>query len=229
MRRRSPSRTSPSATPLWEQAASFARGLQNIGLERGQRVAIYLDKRIETVASVFGTSGVFVPVNPLLRPQQVTYILDDCAVRVLVTSAERYARLREHLAENTSVEQVIVVDAALAPDPEPGVAAWESFVADGDVFEPGAIDLDIAAIFYTSGSTGKPKGVVLSHRNLLVGGASVSQYLENDEKDCILAALPLSFDAGFSQLTTGFTAGAHVVLVNYLLPGDVVRPAPSTG
>ena len=96
-------------------------------------------------------------------------------------------------------------------------------MADGDVPRPGAIDLDIAAIFYTSGSTGKPKGVVLSHRNLLVGGASVSQYLENDEKDCILAALPLSFDAGFSQLTTGFTAGAHVVLVNYLLPGDVVR------
>jgi acyl-CoA ligase (AMP-forming) (exosortase A-associated) len=215
-----------SYAALWEQAASFARGMQNIGLERGQRVAIYLDKRIETVASVFGTSaagGVFVPVNPLLRPQQVTYILDDCAVRVLVTSAERYARLREHLAENTSVEQVIVVDAAPALDPEPGVAAWENFVADGDVPRPGAIDLDIAAIFYTSGSTGKPKGVVLSHRNLLVGGASVSQYLENDEKDCILAALPLSFDAGFSQLTTGFTAGAHVVLVNYLLPGDVVR------
>ena len=39
----------------------------------------------------------------------------------------------------------------------------------------------------------------------------------------ILAALPLSFDAGFSQLTTAFTVGAHVVLMNYLLPGDVVR------
>ena len=67
----------------------------------------------------------------------------------------------------------------------------------------GAIDIDVAAIFYTSGSTGKPKGVVLSHRNLLVGGASVSQYLENDASDVILAALPLSFDAGFSQLDDG--------------------------
>jgi acyl-CoA ligase (AMP-forming) (exosortase A-associated) len=85
------------------------------------------------------------------------------------------------------------------------------------------IDLDLAAIFYTSGSTGKPKGVVLSHRNLIVGAESVSQYLENAADDVILAALPLSFDAGFSQLTTGFSVGAHVVLMNYLLPGDVVR------
>ena len=81
----------------------------------------------------------------------------------------------------------------------------------------------MAAILYTSGSTGKPKGVVLSHRNLLTGGASVSQYLANHGDDVILAALPLSFDAGFSQLTTAFTVGAHVVLVNYLLPADVVR------
>jgi len=80
----------------------------------------------------------------------------------------------------------------------------------------------MAAILYTSGSTGKPKGVVLSHRNVLAGAESVSQYLGNDEQDCILAALPLSFDAGFSQLTTAFTVGAHVVLVNYLLPGEVV-------
>ena len=64
---------------------------------------------------------------------------------------------------------------------------------------------------------------MLSHRNVLTGGASVSQYLENHPGDVILAALPLSFDAGFSQLTTGFTVGAHVVLVNYLLARDIVR------
>src|SRR4029453_9620851 len=70
---------------------------------------------------------------------------------------------------------------------------------------------------------GRPKGVVLSHRNLIVGAESVSHYLGNDCHDVILAALPLSFDAGFSQLTTAFNTGAHVVLMNYLLPGDVIR------
>ncbi len=81
----------------------------------------------------------------------------------------------------------------------------------------------MAAIFYTSGSTGMPKGVVLSHRNMVTGARSVSTYLENSLEDRILAALPLSFDAGFSQLTTGFLSGAEVVLLNYLLPRDVIN------
>jgi acyl-CoA ligase (AMP-forming) (exosortase A-associated) len=87
----------------------------------------------------------------------------------------------------------------------------------------GVIDVDMAAIFYTSGSTGSPKGVVISHRNLICGAESVASYLHNNPSDVILAALPLSFDAGFSQLTTGFISGAHVVLVNYLLPSDIVQ------
>ena len=64
---------------------------------------------------------------------------------------------------------------------------------------------------------------MLSHRNLIAGAESVSSYLGNTEDDVILAALPLSFDAGFSQLTTAFSVGAQVVLMNYLLPADVVK------
>jgi len=64
---------------------------------------------------------------------------------------------------------------------------------------------------------------VLSHRNMVAGAASVASYLENRPDDTILAALPLSFDAGFSQLTTAFHVGARVVLINYLLPRDVLN------
>jgi acyl-CoA ligase (AMP-forming) (exosortase A-associated) len=215
--------TTFSYRELWDDARAFAAGLAGIGLGRSERVAIYLDKRIETVASVFGTSaagGAFVPVNPVLKAQQVGYILRDCSVRVLVTSADRLELLANELEQCPSVEHVVVVGEGAH---ETASVAWDEFLGTADVPEPNLIDLDMAAIFYTSGSTGKPKGVVLSHRNLIVGGESVSQYLGNHEGDCILAALPLSFDAGFSQLTTGFTAGAHVVLVNYLLPRDVVR------
>jgi acyl-CoA ligase (AMP-forming) (exosortase A-associated) len=81
----------------------------------------------------------------------------------------------------------------------------------------------MAAVLYTSGSTGNPKGVVLSHRNMVAGAKSVAQYLDNTSDDRILSVLPLSFDAGLSQLTTAFTIGARVVLLNYLLPRDVLR------
>ena len=213
-----------SYAELWHQIMKFASGLHGAGLQSGERVAVYLDKRIETVVSVFGTSaagGAFVPINPVLKAKQVAYILEDCSVRVLVTTPERLELLSEKLP-HTAVEHVVVVGPAR--DREHLVAhAWETFGVEGGFTGSDVIDVDMAAIFYTSGSTGKPKGVVLSHRNLLTGGASVSQYLGNHEGDVILAALPLSFDAGFSQLTTAFTVGAHVVLINYLLPSDVVR------
>ena len=81
----------------------------------------------------------------------------------------------------------------------------------------------MAAILYTSGSTGKPKGVVLSHRNLVAGATSVAQYLKNTPDDRILSVLPLSFDYGLNQLTTAFHVGATSVLMNYLLPRDIIH------
>jgi acyl-CoA ligase (AMP-forming) (exosortase A-associated) len=88
--------------------------------------------------------------------------------------------------------------------------------------KPPIIDVDVAAIFYTSGSTGKPKGVVLTHRNMVVGARSVSTYLGNTHEDRILAVLSFSFDYGFSQLSTAFAVGASVVLLDYLLPQEVM-------
>lgn len=216
---------------IWREISAFAAGLHRISLKRGERVATYLDKRIETVAAMFGTSaagGVFVPVNPLLRARQVSHILADCGARVLVTSVERLELLRAELEECRSIEYVVLAHAETSGGARTryGVTTWGDLCAGVEGSTPaesGVIDIDMAAIFYTSGSTGRPKGVVLSHRNLIAGAESVSHYLDNNADDVILAALPLSFDAGFSQLTTGFQVGAHVVLVNYLAPGDVVQ------
>ncbi|MBS3936436.1 MAG: acyl-CoA ligase (AMP-forming), exosortase A system-associated [Sulfuritalea sp.] len=213
---------------LRDAVARFAGGLIGLGLQRGERVGIYLEKRFETVIASFGApagGGVFVPLNPLLKPEQVGYILRDCNVRVLVTSPERLMLLESVLAECRDLRQVVVVDAK-ADLPAAGTPAchrWDDLLAAPP--RPGhrVIDADVLAILYTSGSTGKPKGVVLSHRNMVAGAKSVASYLENRPGDTLLAALPLSFDAGFSQLTTAFHAGARVVLLNYLLPRDVLK------
>jgi acyl-CoA ligase (AMP-forming) (exosortase A-associated) len=223
--------TTLSYAELWRQVCSVAAKLASLGLEREQRVAVFLEKRIETVAAIFGTSaagGTFVPINPLLRPQQIAHILADCEARVFITSSERLELLGDVLTACPSVEHILLVDArpeTASRKTDAAIHRWPQSSESGDPasIRNAAIDLDMAAILYTSGSTGKPKGVVLSHRNLIVGAESVSQYLVNTANDVILAALPLSFDAGFSQLTTAFSVGAHVVLMNYLLPGDVVQ------
>jgi acyl-CoA ligase (AMP-forming) (exosortase A-associated) len=206
-----------------------AAGLLQLKLDRSERVAVYLEKRPETVIALFGAAaagGVFVPVNPLLKPDQVAYILQDCNVRILVTSVERLRLLATVLPGCPDLRAVIVVDGKAGPVGNLDIVAWENAVSGSEKARPHrVIDTDMAAILYTSGSTGRPKGVVLSHRNMVAGARSVAQYLGNHEGDRILSALPLSFDAGFSQLTTAFHAGASVTLINYLLPRDIIAAA----
>ena len=215
-------------TALAESVARFASGLTAWGLQRTQRVGVWLEKRIETVIASFGApaaGGVFVPMNPLLKPEQVVYIARDCNVRVLVTSPERWATLLPLVAQAPDLELVILTASVRAADAARGVdlMAWTDVLAPAASSGHRVIDTDLCAILYTSGSTGKPKGVVLSHRNMVAGAKSVATYLENGPHDTLLAALPLSFDAGFSQLTTAFHAGARVVLLNYLMPKDVLK------
>jgi acyl-CoA ligase (AMP-forming) (exosortase A-associated) len=208
---------------------SAASGLMALDLQRGERVGIYLEKRFETVIASFGAPAagcVFVPMNPLLKPEQVAFIAADCDVRVLVTSPERLALLAPVLHECRALRQVVVTELPGTPPVLPaGLAllSWQELLAAPPRAGHRVIDTDMAAILYTSGSTGRPKGVVLSHRNMVAGAKSVASYLDNAPGDTLLAALPLSFDAGFSQLTTAFHSGARVVLLNYLLPFDVLK------
>jgi len=222
-----------SYAELAQAQAQFAAGLMALGCQRGERVAIYLEKRFEAVLASFGTAAaglVFVPVNPLLKPQQVAYILRDCGVCLLVTSPERLALLQEVLGTCAELRQIVLTGAAPATQAISAISAsvpvtdWHSLLSTPGG-RPGhrVIDADMAAILYTSGSTGSPKGVMLSHRNLVVGAKSVAAYLDNRADDTLLAVLPLSFDAGFSQLTTAFHVGARVLLLNYLMPRDVLK------
>jgi acyl-CoA ligase (AMP-forming) (exosortase A-associated) len=208
-----------------------ANGLQSVGLKRQQRVAIYLPKQVETVSSFLAVSkagGVFVPVNPVLKAPQVAYILNDCNVKILITSKSRLQSLQPSLDECTDLHTIILVDqdSNNLELQNLQVLDWTSFnqFAHSQLSQSiTLIDTDIAAILYTSGSTGKPKGVVLSHRNIIAGAESVAEYLNIQASDRLLAALPFSFDYGLNQLTTCLLMGATCVLIDYLLPRDVVN------
>ncbi len=213
---------------LQARVEAFARGLLGVGLGASERVAVYLPKRFETVIALFGAAaagGVFVPVNPLLKPAQVAYILRDCNVRVLVTSGDRLPILAEGLRECHDLHTVVLVDGVPAEAlGHVRALPWAALAeVDGAGTPHRRIDMDMASILYTSGSTGRPKGVVLSHRNMVTGALSVAEYLRNVPEDRLLAVLPFSFDYGFSQLTTAFSVGASVSLMDYLLPRDVVK------
>lgn len=229
-----------SYAALQLQISGLVRTFLRLGMVAGDRVAVCLDKRIATVVASFATTaagGVLVPINPVLKPAQVNHILVDSGAKVMVTSATRLDTLAPFLQACPDLAHVVLVDlpdAASNSMPWPG--AWQLHGWPTPTDEPGQelahprrLETDTAAIFYTSGSTGRPKGVVLSHRNLVAGATSVASYLGNHSGDVLLAALPLSFDAGFSQLTTAFMVGARVVLLNYLLPRDVLQAMAREG
>ncbi|MGZ8224954.1 MAG: acyl-CoA ligase (AMP-forming), exosortase A system-associated [Methylobacter sp.] len=208
-----------------------AQALQGIHLKPQQRVAVYLPKQIETVTSFLSISragGVFVPVNPVLKAAQVGYILIDCNVQILITSKSRLQSLAPALENCSDLHTIILVENDIDPEefniPQT-ILSWQNFLsfAIQKPIKPLTIDTDMAAILYTSGSTGKPKGVVLSHRNIVTGAKSVSEYLNISSADRLLAVLPFSFDYGLNQLTTSLLKGACCVLLDYLLPRDVIN------
>ncbi len=209
-----------------------AHALAGLHLKPQQRAAVYLPKQIETVTSFLAITeagGVFVPINPVLKAAQVGHILNDCTVQVLFTSLSRLQSLQAVLADCPDLHTVVLVEDGATDRLPTGFSqtllGWPAFLdaAKPNNALPPAIDTDMAAILYTSGSTGKPKGVVLSHRNLVAGAESVSDYLTLTAADRLLAVLPFSFDYGLNQLTTCLLKGATCVLLDYLLPKDVIN------
>jgi len=207
--------------------AALAHGLREVGLQRGDRLGVYLEPSIAQVLSIFGASaagGAFVPINKLLFPEQVAHIAKDCRMKGLVTTRPRLETLAPLVAEIPSLEFVVVAGAGERPDLPVPVHDFDEVRRAGRPHLPAdtCIENDLGAILYTSGSTGKPKGVMLSHGQVMAGSTIVSTYLGITETERILAALPFSFDAGLNQLMTAFEQGGTLVLIDFVFAREIV-------
>ena len=217
----------------------MARFLQAIGVERNDRVGIFMPLSIEIAQSIFAVSasgGVFVPIHHSLLSKQVSHIVSDCEIKILIVSSGLSEKLDADELKHGTLEHVIVADEVEEGTGEDlpwtvhTASSWQNRdIQDGDIQDRNfqlnqsiRVEQDLAAILYTSGSTGLPKGVMLSHKNIMAGASIVSDYLGIVESDRILAALPFSFDAGLNQLTTAIQQGATIVLLNFLMAREIV-------
>lgn len=205
----------------------LAHGLIAAGVERGDRVAIYLDNSVEAVVSVFAVlkaGAVFLMVNPTTKIDKLTYILNNSRAKALICPAKKIAGLEDCWAQTphlTTVVQTGVSNGTGVPD-APSVRDTLQFVGFDELVEQHAansaapakrcINIDLAALIYTSGSTGNPKGVMLTHLNMVSAATSITTYLENRADDIILNVLPLSFDYGLYQAIMTFRIGGTLVL-----------------
>jgi acyl-CoA ligase (AMP-forming) (exosortase A-associated) len=205
---------------LWQSIEALAALFAKKAVAPGDRIAVWLPKQLEMVASLWAANhagAVFIPVNPALKPHQVAHILADSSAALLVTSRARLSALEQSAVfETVARPKIILVDDELP------------VTRTGNV-DPAPDPDALAAILYTSGSTGKPKGVMLSHRNLFLGADSVVDYLQLSEQDRLLCVLPFSFDAGLNQMISAFKVGATAVLMDHLFAKEIVTALETHG
>lgn len=194
---------------LHDAALRCARGLQDLGLERGDRVAIYLTNSWLSAVSIFGTliaGGVMIVVNPQTKAEKLRGLLSDSEARFLITDQEAMSQ-----EVPPTVEHVLCSRLNLTAN---NLHNIETLLRDAppEPNDPGTIPLDLAALIYTSGSTGQPKGVMMTHQSMVFTLGSVSEYLRLGADDRIFNVLPLAFSYGLYQLFMSVGLGATLIL-----------------
>ena len=185
-----------SYTELGESVDAFSRGLNALGVEKDDRVAILSENRPEWAITDFGslkTGALTVPMFSTLTAAQVGYILNDSGAKVICVSTEK--QLEKCLSirdEIPTLEQIIIFDSIEGETPE-GVTEFEAVCeSTGEDTDNTTSEDDIATIIYTSGTTGNPKGVMLTHANFISNVQVCKSLIDVSETDVLLSFLPLS-------------------------------------
>jgi amino acid adenylation domain-containing protein len=185
------------------KARQFAGWLRAQGVGRGDRVAILGQNRAEIAIALFGTAlvgGIFVVLNPKLRPKGLAAILAQAEPSVLLvdeTTAALVGEAAQGRGRILSMEGS-EWDEALSSPPQEG--DWRG------------CDLDPVCLVFTSGSTGTPRGVALSHDNITYVVAAIQARLGYRPDDVVGGFLPLAFDYGLYQIFLAAQAGARLHL-----------------
>ena len=192
---------------LDELANQAAAALAELGVQRGDRVGIWLDKSAASVAAMQGAlrlGAAYVPVDPVSPAVRAAAILSDCAVAAVVTSAERAASLS---GTEAAEARCLLVD-----DGEGG-QRFRGAPAQAPRRASAGSEEELAYILYTSGSTGRPKGVCISHLNALAFIDWAVSLVDARPDDRFSNHAPFHFDLSVLDLYAAFSAGACLCVV----------------
>jgi long-chain acyl-CoA synthetase len=215
-----------------EEVNRAARLLGSLNVTKGDRVSLLLTNRPEYLIFYFACFKIGAwagPVNALLKPREIEFVVSDSEATILVTQPDLYAGVAEARANLSSLRNVVVVEEdgrwavisggpatqSISPQAESAPQAGGQGPARvGRGAAPAAPSADDeAVIIYTSGTTGNPKGVLLTHGNLLANARQIAEWLGLGEEDRSLMIMPL-FHVN-ALMTTGLAAlwaGASIVL-----------------
>ncbi len=195
-----------------------AEQLRGMGVERGDRVAIYELKSAATIAGMIGileAGAAYVPIDPEAPPPRMRFIVQHCGARVLMTSGRPLERLQEIYKASPAASLVVPADASVAD-------AFCQTIVRRSTEPPAALppsdpqhpsDSDLAYVLYTSGSTGAPQGVAVTHRQALSFVEPVARDLRLTAEDVIASHAPLTIDLSVFDVFGTFAAGAKLAII----------------
>lgn len=212
-----------------QMTTTVAAFLRELNLQRGDRVIIAMENRVEAyvlLVAAISVGAIAVPLMPTLPLEKLQYVLDNCQPTVFCggRSLDQLRRTRM----GSGLRSIIALDGA-AGDGFPDVVRvfdYQDVVSSGGdpAPPPRIIDLDPAVIIYTSGSTGTPKGIVLSHLNVLTATRAIASYLGLSSEDRIINFQPPFFDYGLYQSFLTALVGASLYLTRgFVFPSDVLN------
>jgi len=172
---------------LVERAAG---GLSDLGIVQGDTVTLYAENSWEWIVSYYAIArlgAVINPVNTMLTPNEIEYVVKDCGAKAIIASPEKVDAIIR--VKNVSdVKEIISFGADVAN----GAVSFDALI-DANILPPKPVEIDPAAlstIGYTSGTTGHPKGAMQSHRAVITNSAMTSQIQMRGSNDCVVSALP---------------------------------------
>ncbi len=204
---------------IYQSTLSCAAGLSQNGIKAGDRVAIFSKNCPEFIISVFALShlgAVAVPINYMVKPEEIKFILSDISATVLITQNALLGTVPEVQKIYTALKQIWVVGL----EKEEGVFKYfSSLYLEFPSIAFDCREENTMLILYTSGTTGTPKGAMLSHGNLCSNAKSSSEALGIKASDTFLLILPLfHVFAWTTNVLVPLHAGAGIILT------DAIRP-----
>ena len=200
-----------SYAALDEASNQLAHALIANGLEKSERVGIYMHKGLALGVAIYGilkAGGVFVPLDPLLPLERLQFILKDCQIRHLV-SADRQSEMISSLTDISALHVYGVTSST--PFPGPDWTDIQSYSTTRPNVE--LIDQDLGYIMYTSGSTGQPKGMMHTHHGSISYARWGAIHVGLTAADRVASHAPLHFDLSIFDFFSTAQSGATVVLV----------------
>jgi acyl-CoA synthetase (AMP-forming)/AMP-acid ligase II len=208
---------------LREFVFKFADGLLNLGIKRGDKIAIYLPNWPEYIycyLAVWCCGATAVPLDFMLTEDEVISCIAHSEAKLLIAKHKATIALDKIKQNCPQLKEIILCHEKIA-----GCLSFEELLAKAKNKSPGINiqDKDYAIIFYTSGTTGRPKGVLVNYLQLGAPPESMDFFVDLSEKDSFICALPLSHLGGLVYLQNSIAFGITLVLMERFIPVEFLK------